>query len=413
MNIEKIRSQFPIFNVKKNGQKLVYLDSAATTQKPQQVIDAVTDFYTHSNASVHRGVYDLSEHATIRYEQVRKQVALFINASDSSEIIFTSGTTEGINFVADSWGMSNIKYGEEIVVTQVEHHANLLPWQRLAKRVGAKLKFINLNKKDFTLNSIDSNLINSKTKLVALNHVSNVLGPIWDQEQNQLESIIERAHKVGAKVLLDSAQGVLHQKVDVQKLKPDFLVFSGHKMFAPTGVGVLYISKLLHDAIEPYKVGGAMVYEASFQDASWQQAPHKFEAGTPPIAQVIGLGAAIDFFNEWVDFEKLRKHETKLCSILLDGLSKINGIVVLGNQDRLRKYGHLVTFVFQNIHAHDVSYMLNEKNFAVRAGHHCAQPLAKLLGIEASVRVSFSLYNTSDQIKLLLCELEKIVFKNL
>ncbi len=452
MNFSKARAQFPFLTSKKE-QKLIYFDNAATTQKPQSVIDALIDFYVSTNASVHRGIYERSEHATILYEGVRDKVTNFVGATDRSEIIFTSGATEGINFIADTWGAANLKPGDEIVLTQVEHHANLLPWQRLAKRTGAKLKFIKFNTKTFLLESPEENFFSSKTKLVAITHSSNVFGHVWPERS--LESIIEHAHAVGAKVLLDSAQSVPHEYLDLQKLNPDFCVFSGHKMFAPTGVGVLFIKKDLHDEIEPYRVGGSMVHEASLNDAVWKRAPHKFEAGTPPIAQVVGLGAAIDFFNEHVNFAALQKHEAELCEAAIKGLYEITGVrtypsihslslkasestrderqvsarlssskpfvssdhVEAKSEDGSYRElpngtsSHLFSFTVDGIHAHDIAAMLSEHGIAVRAGHHCAQPLAKLLGLNASVRVSFSLYNTPEEVEIFVQKLKQILKK--
>ena len=415
MNFSKIRAQFP-FLTSKTEQKLIYFDNAATTQKPQSVIDALTDFYVSTNAPVHRGIYELSEQATTLYERVRDKVASFAGASDRSEIIFTSGATEGINFVADTWGAANLKPGDEIVLTQVEHHANLLPWQRLAKRIGAKLKFIKFDTKTFLLEPPGKDFFSNKTKLVAITHASNVFGSVWPEDT--LLSIIERAHEVGARVLLDSAQSVPHQKIDLQKLNPDFCVFSGHKRFAPTGVGVLFIKQELHEKIEPYRVGGSMVHEASFDDATWKKAPHKFEAGTPPIVQVVGLGAAIDFFNDQVDFIALQKHETELCDAAVKGLAEIDVVRTypsihspsLKVSENTRS-SHLFSFTVNNIHAHDIAAMLSEQGIAVRAGHHCAQPLAKLLGLDASVRVSFSLYNTLEEVETFVQKLKQIIKK--
>jgi cysteine desulfurase/selenocysteine lyase len=404
MDIESLRGQFPIFkNVKK---PFVYLDNAATSQRSQNVIDAVHNFYTSGNASVHRGVYDLSERATQLYEDSREKVAKFINASESCEVIFTSGTTESINFVADAWARQNIKAGDEIVLSQVEHHANLLPWQRVAKATGAKLRFIELDTETFLIKD-PGDIINKNTKLVSLVHVSNVLGNFW--QDGQLESIIKKAKSVGAKILLDGAQSVSHQKVDVQALGVDFFAFSGHKMLAPTGIGVLYIKKDLHDDVEPYQVGGSMVYEASYESAVWQQAPGKFEAGSPPVAQAIGLGAAVDFYNEHVDFDAIHKYESGLCAKMHDGLKELGKVTMLGNSDQLSCCGHLIAFVVDGIHAHDVSAMLGMRGVATRAGHHCAQPLAKLLGIEASARASLCFYNNEEDVDIFLEEMKNLI----
>jgi len=406
--ISGIKSKFPIFeNHEKKGEKLIYLDNAATTQKPKQVIDSISDFYSNFNATVHRGIYELSEKATELYESTRDKVKDFINASDRNEIVFTSGATEGINFVAESWVLQHLKSGDEIVLTQAEHHANLVPWQRVAERIGAKIKFIELDTENFEFKEPGDNFFNENTKLVSLVHVSNVLGNIW--KDGQLESIIKRSHDVGAKVLIDAAQSVPHYKVDVRKLDIDFLVFSGHKMFGPTGVGVLYVKKDLHNEVEPYKVGGSMVYSVTFDKTTWQQAPNKFEAGTPAIAQVVGLGATIDFINENINFDDLRNHEEKLCVQMFESLKSIDGIKILGNKSSLMCCGHLITFTIDGVHAHDVASMLGTKGVCVRAGHHCAQPLLNLFNVESTVRASLYAYNTEEDIETFIRELNEVV----
>lgn len=405
MDVKKIRDLFPIF--KAQGESFVYLDSAATSHRPKSVSDRIYEFYTIGNSSVHRGVYELSEKATQDYEDARDKVAKFINAKEACEVAFVTGTTEAINFVADTWGRDNIKEGDEIVVTQVEHHANLLPWQRLAKQTGAKLRFIKINVEDFFIDDPEDGLINEKTKLVGMVHSSNVLGNMW--REGQLKKIIDQAHAVGAKVMLDGAQSVPHEKVDVQELDVDFFAFSGHKVFGPTGIGVLYIKKELHEVVGPYQVGGSMIHDASYEDAHWAEAPAKYEAGTPPIAQVIGLGAAVDFCNEHVNFDEVDKHEAQLAARIIDGLDAIGGIQVIGNKEHIKKQGHLVAFVVDGVHAHDVSAMLGMKGVATRAGHHCVQPFAKLLDIEASARASMCLYNTMEEIDIFIRELDEAV----
>ena len=381
-----------------DGQR-IYFDNAATSQKPMQVINAELDFYNKHNATVHRGLYDAAESATTLYEQVRTKVATFINAAHAEEIIFTSGATEGINAFAYMW-QAQINPGDEIIITQAEHHANLLPWQRLAKQRGAVLKFFPLDCNDFCIAQDALNLITSKTKLLAIAHESNVLGPMW--RENQLEQLIKKAHEVGAKVLLDGAASIAHQKIDVQALNIDVMVASGHKMLGPTGVGFLYIKKELHDACEPYRLGGSMVYSVAYDGATWAKAPQKFEAGTPPIAQVIGLGAAIDFYNQFIPIEQLKKHEAHLCKVLIEGLLHIKGVRILGNIKKLTTQGHLVTFVVEHVHAHDLAAYLSSRNVMVRAGHHCAQPLATLLGVQSSLRVSFFGYNFEQEVLLFL-----------
>ena len=405
---EKLKKDFPIFE---NNKDLVYLDSAATTQKPKQMIQSIVDFYEKYNSNVHRSINELGETSTSLYEQAREKIAKFFNA-DTEEIIFTQGTTAGINFVADAWGRQNILKDDVIVTTQVEHHANFLPWLRLIKNNGVSLKFLEIDTNDFSIKNPDSSFWNSKTKLVAVSGNSNVLGEIW--EEGQLEQIIEQAHAIGAKVLLDASQMAPCKKIDIKKLNVDFLVLSGHKMLAPTGIGVLYIKKDLHDEVEPYQVGGSMVQAASFNDAVWKPAPQKFEAGTPPIAQAVGFGAAIDYFNKNINFDDFAVHTANLCSLLLEGLQKIDGIKIWGNVDRIKKGGHLVCFSLKDIHAHDISGFLGNENISVRSGHHCAQPLANLLCINSSVRVSFYVYSTEQDVKYFLEKLDKTIkfFRN-
>lgn len=404
MSLNGMKDRFPIFSKNKG---LIYLDSGATTQRPDSVIDAVTNYYTCDNASVHRGVYELSERATTNYEGARDKVAEFINASDRSEVIFTSGTTESINFIADTWGRDFVKSGDEIIVTQVEHHANLIPWQRLANRNDAKLSLMKINGNDFMIDESALDLISEKTKLISLVHSSNVVGNIW--REGQLEKIIKKAHSVGAKVMLDCAQSIPHKKIDVQDIDADFVAFSAHKMLGPTGLGVLYIKKELHDEVEPYQVGGSMVYDASFEKSTWDKAPGKFEAGTTPISQVIGFGAAIDFFKENINFEELHKHESKLCSALVDGISSIKKVKIFGNPDLLRSSGHLVAFTVDGIHSHDVAAMLGMKNIAVRAGHHCVQPFSRMMGLDSTVRASLYMYNDMKDVEVFVKELAGIV----
>lgn len=389
-----MRSDFPILKQKINGHPLIYFDNASTTQKPQEVLDSLINFYTTTNANTNRAVYTIGEQATQMYEDARAKVAAFIGASDASEIIFTKGTTEGINFIANTWGECDIEEGDEILLTEMEHHSNLVPWQMLAFRKNAKLKFIPVLP-DGTLDmSTLSSLITPRTKLVSVTHVSNALGT-----HNPIKEIIDAAHAVDAMVVIDAAQSVAHQPIDVQKMDADFLVFSGHKLLAPTGIGVLFIKKDLHDHVPPYQVGGGMVESVDFKETSWRSAPAKFEAGTPPIAQAIALGAAIEYAQKNIDWAQLRAHETGLTSMLIDGLSKISSVKILGPVEQLKKVGHLVSFTVDGMHAHDVAAYLDKYGICVRAGHHCAQPLAKKLGYDASVRASFYFYNTSEEVE--------------
>lgn len=391
-NITKLRLDFPILSQKINGYPLVACDNASTTHKPQSVIDALVHFYTAINANIYRGVHSHAEQATMLYEDARKKVADFIGAH-SQEIVFTSGCTSGINFVAATWGETHIQAGDEIVVTELEHHANLLPWQRLAHKKGAILKFIPVFPDGLLdLSQLDS-IITTKTKMVSIVHVSNAVGTHVD-----IATISARAKKVGACVLIDAAQSVPHQKINVREMGCDFLVFSGHKLLGPTGIGVLYITKKLHAVIPPYEVGGGMVKYAGREHAIWRDAPHAFEAGTPPIAQAIGLGAAIDYMKNNIDFDELVLYEAQLCARLIDGLSSIKQVTILGPIAELKKRGHLVSFLVESFHSHDVAAFLDSRGISVRAGHHCAQPFAEKMGYDASVRVSFSFYNTFEDV---------------
>lgn len=382
MNIKKY---FPIFQ---NNLELTYLDNAATTQKPKQVIDAICQYYSNENSNINRGIYTLAENTTQMYEDVRSKVARFINAK-SNEIVFNSGTTEGINFVAQAWGLNNVSKGDEIIVTELEHHSNFLPWQRLAEQTGAILKIVPLKNGRLDYNAFEK-LITDKTKLIAVTYQSNVTAEILDFD-------LINKFKKDAKLFIDAAQIVAHEKIDVKKLNCDFLVFSAHKMFGPTGVGVLYINENIQDQVFPYKLGGGMVFEVSKENSSWLQAPHKFEAGTPAIAQVVGLGVTIDFINENINFEQLKNYEFSLSKILVDELKKIEAIEFICDPEYLKK-GHIVTFNIKNFHPHDVAAYLDKYGICVRAGHHCAQLLHKSLGLNSSVRVSISVYNTIDDI---------------
>lgn len=388
-----VREDFPLLKKKVNGKELIYFDNAATSQKPQVVIDALTEFYTEHNNNIHRGVYQSAEETTQLYENARKTVAQFINAH-SEEIVFTKGTTESINFVTRAWAAHNLVAGDEIVLTELEHHSNIIPWLVLAKEKNIKIVYIPVCLDGtLDLSKLDS-IITKKTKLVSCVHVSNALGTSVD-----IHAIIERAHAVGAKVLIDAAQSVGHKPIDVKKINADFLAFSGHKMGGPTGIGVLYIKKELHEQTQPYQYGGGMPYEVDYHSVSFGKAPHKFEAGTPPIAQAIGLAAAIDYINKKIDFKSLQKHEAQLCTQLIEGLSKHKQIRLLGPIKQLKQSGHLISFVIEGMHAHDVADYLGKQGICVRAGHHCAQPLAKKLGYQSSVRVSFYAYNTQEEVE--------------
>jgi len=397
-----LRADFPILKKQIHSKSLIYLDSAASAQKPQQVLDAMHAFYAEQYANIHRGVYALTEQATEMYEAARANVARFIGAQPH-EIIFTRSTTESINMVAAAWADQHIHAGDEIVLSELEHHSNLLPWQQVALRRKAKLIFIPVNP-DGTLDLTHLNvLISSKTKLVTISHVSNALGT-----HNDIDPIIRAAHAVGAKVLIDAAQSAPHQLIDVRTMQCDFLAFSGHKMLGPTGIGVLYAAQSLHDQMAPYQYGGGMVYEADFHNATFLKMPHRMEAGTPAIAQAIGLSAAIDYLREKVNFQDLQQHEASLCARLIQGLGLMPHVRILGPIEQLKERGHLVSFAVNGFHSHDVAAYLDTFGICVRAGHQCAQPLAKKLGITSSVRASFYLYNTIDEVDALLEALRKI-----
>lgn len=391
LDINKIRSDFPIFADK----ALVYLDSAATTQKPKQVIDAVSDFYSNYYANVHRGIYDLSIKATEAYHSARQKVANFINASDWRSIVFTGGTTESINLIAYSWARKNLQKNDEILITEMEHHSNIVPWQLISKDTGAKLKYIPI-KTDGTLdlNNIDK-LITNKTKLVSVIHQSNVFGTI-----NPIKKIINYAKKVNAITVIDAAQSIPHSHVNVQDLDCDFLAFSGHKMLGPTGIGVLYGKTELLESMPPFMGGGDMINTVTMIESTWNDIPYKFEAGTPNIAQAIGLGAAIDYLNS-IGMEEIYEYEQSLLKIALDKLKSIDGLEIYGHQNS--ENGAVISFNLEGVHPHDLAQFLDQDGIAVRAGHHCAQPIMDKLGVSSTIRASFYLYNTEKEIDLL-CE---------
>ncbi|MBC2077439.1 cysteine desulfurase [Listeria marthii] len=395
IDIQKIRADFPILDQEINEKPLAYLDNAATSQKPKQVIEALTHYYQFDNANVHRGVHTLAARATDAYESARSKVAKFIHAREVAEIIFTRGTTSAINLVADSYGEANIEAGDEIVISYLEHHSNLIPWQQLAKRKGAVLKYIELEE-DGTI-SVDQakKAIGEKTKIIALAHVSNVLGTI-----TPIKEIAALAHKFGAVILVDGAQAVPHMEVNVVDLDADFYAFSGHKMMAPTGIGALYGKRELLDAMEPTEFGGEMIDFVELYDSTWKELPWKFEAGTPIIGGAIALGAAIDYLAE-VGLENIHAHEQALASYAIEEMSKIEGITIYGPKDASKRCG-LVTFNLEGAHPHDIATILDEDGVAIRAGHHCAQPLMKWLDVSSTARASFYIYNTKEEIDALI-----------
>lgn len=384
-----LQHQNPDFPILK---KVIYLDNASTTQKPRQVLEAMKRYYEEENANVHRGVYRLSLLATMAYERAHEVVAKFINAK-FEEIIFTKGTTESLNLLAYSWG-KKLKAGDEIVLTQMEHHSNLVPWQQVAKERGAVLKFIPLTA-DYRVDMLAAEyLITPRTKIVSVVHMSNVLGTI-----NPVEKIAELAHRVGAVCIVDGAQSVPHLPIDVQKIGCDFLAFSGHKMYGPTGIGVLYGKKKLLEEMEPFLYGGDMIREVTFEHSTWNDLPWKFEAGTPPIAEAVGLAAAIEYL-ERVGREEIAATERELTEYALEKLSLIPGLRMLG-PGTVADRGAVISFTLDGVHPHDISQVLDQRNIAVRGGHHCAMPLMLVLGVSGATRASFSFYNTREEVDAL------------
>ncbi|EAG6706343.1 cysteine desulfurase [Listeria monocytogenes] len=395
IDIQKIRADFPILAQEINEKPLAYLDNAATSQKPKQVIEALTHYYEFDNANVHRGVHTLAARATDAYESARGKVAKFIHAREVAEIIFTRGTTSAINLVVDSYAEANIEAGDEIVISYLEHHSNLIPWQQLAKRKGAVLKYIELEEDGTISVEQAKKTIGEKTKIVALAHVSNVLGTI-----TPIKEIAAIAHQFGAVILVDGAQAVPHMEVDVVDLDADFYAFSGHKMIAPTGIGALYGKHELLDAMEPTEFGGEMIDFVELYDSTWKELPWKFEAGTPIIGGAIALGAAIDYLAE-VGLANIHAHEQALASYAIEEMSKIEGITIYGPKDASKRCG-LVTFNLEGAHPHDIATILDEDGIAIRAGHHCAQPLMKWLDVSSTARASFYIYNTKEEIDALI-----------
>jgi cysteine desulfurase / selenocysteine lyase len=377
------KKNFPIF---RNHTEFVYADNAATTQRPQKVIDAITDYYVNYNSNAHRGIYSFAEKASVMCTESRQKVATFIGAQSDKEIIFTKGTTDSINLVAHAWGWNNIKEGDEILVTKLEHHSNFVPWQALAQVKGATLKIVSLSKDGMLMHP--EQYITEKTKLVAITHASNSVGTVI----TDLKNIIKAAHAVGAKVLVDGAQAVGYQPVSVQELDCDFYAFSGHKIGGPTGIGVLYVKEERYHEMAPISFGGGSVFEVDTNFTTLLKPPTCYEPGTPAIAQIIGLGAAIDYLQS-VGLINIHFYVSKLVNQLIDGLEKLPHITVLGNKDHLRSHGHLVSFTVKDKHPHDVAAYLDSRNIAVRAGHHCAQITHKALGIDASIRVSLWITN--------------------
>jgi len=399
-SIEKARDDFPMLKKTMHGKPLVYLDTAATAQKPQVVIDAINDFYEKRYGTVHRAVYELAVHSTHEYQEVRKKIAAFLHATKTEEIIFTRGTTESINLVAYSFGKAFIKLGDEVIISEIEHHSNIVPWQMMCEDRGAKLRIIPVNDNGVLKIEEYAKLLNSKTKLVSIGHISNSIGT-----QNPVKEMIAMAHKVGAKVLVDGAQAAPHLAVDVQDLDADFYVFSGHKLYGPTGIGILYGKESLLDAIPPYQGGGDMIESVSFDKTSYNVLPLKFEAGTPMIAEVIGLGAAIDYVNQ-LGLENIHAWEHELLVYATEQLKTIPEVHIIGTAP---KKGAIISFKVDGVHPLDIGTMLDLRGIAMRTGHHCAQPTMKRFGVEATARASFGLYNNTEDVDRFIAALKQVI----
>ena len=397
----RIREEFPTLHQEVNGKRLVYLDSAATSQKPQAVLEVLASYYERDNANVHRGIHELSRRATIAFEEARGKVAQWVNAAEPAEIVWTRGTTEAINLVSVAWGTDNLSAGDEILISVLEHHSNIIPWQLLARRTGAKLKYIEVDDQGRLILDNLSALLTNRTKIVAISHVSNALGTV-----NRLKDISAAAKQVGALVVADGAQGAVHTKVDVQELGIDCYAFSGHKMCGPTGIGALWARRDLLEEMSPYQGGGEMIHFVGRQESTWAEVPHKFEAGTPNIAGAIGMGAAVDFLAS-IGMESIQEHERNLMAYALDKVGSVDGITIYG-PDSLDEHSAALSFTLGDAHPHDISTILDAEGVAVRAGHHCAQLVMQHFGISATARASFYLYNTTEDIDRLVEGLEVV-----
>jgi cysteine desulfurase/selenocysteine lyase len=397
-DVKKIRNDFPILHQIINGKPLVYLDNAATSQKPKNVLDAIEKYYREYNSNIHRGVHTLSENATEAYELARLKIKNFINARSNKEVIFVRGATEAINLVAQSFGRNSLNKNDEIIITELEHHANIVPWQLLSEQTGATLKFIPINDNGELIIEEYEKLLSKNTKIVAVGHISNALGTI-----NPIKTIIDMAHEYGAKVLIDGAQATSHTSVDVQKLDCDFYAFSGHKVFAPTGVGVLYGKEALLEEMPPYQGGGDMIKMVTMMETQYNDLPYKFEAGTPNISGTIGLGAAIDYVNE-IGLENISQYENELLSYANQLASEITGLKFIGTA---KQKTSILSFTLKGIHPHDIGTILNNEGIAIRTGHHCAMPVMERFKIPATSRASFAFYNTHEEIDALIKAIDK------
>lgn len=399
-DVARIRADFPILNQRVHGKPLVYFDNGATSQKPRSVIEALERYYAEENSNIHRGVHSLSETATAAYEAAREKVREFINAPSNKEVVFVRGTTEAINLVAQSYGRSFLRNGDEIIVSAMEHHSNIVPWQMVCEQVGARLRVIPINHDGEIVMEEYGRLLNERTKLVAVTHVSNALGTIAP-----VKEIIAAAHRCEVPVLLDGAQAVPHLRIDVQDLGCDFYAFSGHKMFGPTGIGVLYGRRELLEKMPPYQGGGDMISLVTFEKTHYNVLPYKFEAGTPHIAGVIGLGAAIDYLQR-LDWTQVGAHEHELLSYATRALGNIPALKIIGTA---KQKAGVLSFVLDHVHAHDVGTVLDQEGVAVRAGHHCAMPVMQRFGVPATTRASFAFYNTVEEIDVLVKAIQRVL----
>ncbi len=398
-NVEKVRGDFPILRRRVGGKTLVYLDNAATSQKPQAVIDSISRYYEQSNANIHRGVHFLSERATEEYEGARKRVQSFLNAADASEIIFVRGATEAINLVAQTYGRTKLRAGDEVLISAMEHHSNIVPWQMLCEEKGARLRVVPISDSGELMLEEFGRLLGPRTKIVAVTHVSNALGTVV-----LVQRIIEMAHRENIPVLVDGAQAVPHLKVDVQSLDSDFYVFSGHKVYGPTGIGVLYGKSALLNAMPPYQGGGDMISSVTFEKTTYNKLPHKFEAGTPHVAGAIGLGAALEYVNG-LGMDNIAAHEHKLLAYATETVSAIPGIRLIGTA---KEKAGVLSFLLDSTHPHDIGTILDQEGIAIRTGHHCAQPVMQRFGIAATARASFALYNTREEVDALVEGIHKV-----
>ena len=407
-SLEEIRKDFPVLNRRvRDDKQLVYLDNAATTQKPNQVIDAITDYYQNHNSNIHRAVHALAEESTEAFEVTRDKVAKFLNIQNREEIVFVKGTTEAINLVAYAWGRDNVKKGDIVVTTEYEHHSNIVPWQLLREETGAKLEYIDIDENgELKLEQLDEYLATGNVKLVAISHVSNVLGTITD-----IQKVIKKCKDAGAKILVDGAQAVPHMKVDITNLGCDFYAFSAHKMLGPTGVGVLWARKELLENMRPFQGGGDMIREVHKHETTWNDLPYKFEAGTPNVADVICFAAAIDYLTK-IGMDNVRSHEVELTKYALEKMSNVKGLTIYGPKDPQKASG-VISFNFNDVHPHDVATIIDKNGVAIRSGHHCAQVLMEKLNVAATNRASFYIYTTKEEVDTLIDSLEQVakVFK--